>query len=264
MNAVNIEVTGSNIIELGGFTGSAILNETSISLHSPLILRRMKVNLNSALELVTLEQTKHYTFAMLKFINGNHITFKVTNGDYNRRLKVMNFHPTNNLHIESRVSLWFVPFLLLSTLIVVSSFLALKSEVALTKESESNVKVSPDNFQVTRQPQETRVYLDDLLEIYEENELRGDNKFRGKYVKFTSIVKDLGRDTDDNIYIIFTAEDSNTRLKLKALFSESESDSIGRLDIGDKIRATCKISRKYYYYYLMADDCTSGGRLYYH
>ena len=79
-----------------------------------------------------------------------------------------------------------------------------------------------------------------LLNAYEENEIAADGNYKGKNLKISGIVKDIGKDILDNAYVTVQGEDSGIYdfKSVQCFFDDNNLDAISSLKAGDKITIT--------------------------
>ena len=94
------------------------------------------------------------------------------------------------------------------------SVLALGTFVALATGSEESETSSSDDWEIdvddgTTAPSGETVEITskDLSAEYDKNEIAADNKFKGKTVKVTGKVEDIGKDFMDEVYITLEGQD---------------------------------------------------------
>ncbi|MGG1878254.1 hypothetical protein ABDI30_11890 [Paenibacillus cisolokensis] len=73
----------------------------------------------------------------------------------------------------------------------------------------------------------------DLWNDYDENEVAADAKYKGKQIEVSGVVKDIGKDILDSIYI--TLETDAVLGSVQVYFSDKEAEAVGSLKKGQKV-----------------------------
>lgn len=82
---------------------------------------------------------------------------------------------------------------------------------------------------------EVEIDADKLIAEYEANEIGADDKYKGKYVKVTGVVRSIGKDILDDAYITM-GESDKTFFSLQAYFKDKDEVSkAGTLTEGDTV-----------------------------
>ena len=77
-----------------------------------------------------------------------------------------------------------------------------------------------------------------LFAEYESNEIAADNKFKGKYVKLTGRIDDIGKDILDNMYLTLAASDF---FGIQVFFNDEDSGAVANLSKGSRVTVVCRV-----------------------
>lgn len=78
----------------------------------------------------------------------------------------------------------------------------------------------------------------ELFEAYDDNEVKADEKYKGKMMKISGTISDIGKDIMDESYITLKSSSSSYEvLSVQCMFSdETEAKKLGDLKKGDKVK----------------------------
>lgn len=83
------------------------------------------------------------------------------------------------------------------------------------------------------------VTADELLAAYKENELAGDQKYKGKTLLVTGVLDSIQSGMGDTPYLLLKAGDEFEFSMPQAHFDKSETDSLVALKKGERIKIQC-------------------------
>lgn len=109
-----------------------------------------------------------------------------------------------------------------------------QAEAQTATESAEVVTPEPE-------PQEEviEVTADELLAAYKENELAGDQKYKGKTLLVTGVLDSIQSGMGDTPYLLLKAGDEFEFSMPQAHFDKSETDSLVALKKGESIQIQC-------------------------
>lgn len=73
-----------------------------------------------------------------------------------------------------------------------------------------------------------------LAAEYDSNEVAADNRYKGKVVRLTGTVEDIGKDLMDSIYV--TLRTGHSFRKVQVFFSDEHNAAVAKLNPGDRIK----------------------------
>lgn len=93
-----------------------------------------------------------------------------------------------------------------------------------------------------------------LMTTYDDNELAGDQKFKGKRVKISGIISRIAADPDGAPYVGFKTPD-NVRGVLQCYFPQGCIDALVKLKKGQNLAPTCTVKGKERSFAVRLEDC---------
>ncbi|HHX61965.1 MAG TPA: hypothetical protein GX707_14845 [Epulopiscium sp.] len=89
----------------------------------------------------------------------------------------------------------------------------------------------------TQEPEDTiPVSAEELLKAYDENEVKADNLYKDKTLEVTGIVKSIGKDIFDEVYITLGNDDDFAIISVQCYFKDKdEIDKVAELKEGDEV-----------------------------
>lgn len=78
-----------------------------------------------------------------------------------------------------------------------------------------------------------------LFKEYEQNEISADNKYKGKFVKVTGQIDDIGKDLFDDMYI--TLKGSEFFGGVQVYFDDADGNVVASLTKNTRITVVCKV-----------------------
>lgn len=86
---------------------------------------------------------------------------------------------------------------------------------------------------IATEPPVIDISPDDLYSAYEENEVAADNEYKGKKVKITGTIEDIGKDILDDVYITINAGDYD---EIQCYFeNQKQIDKVATLKSGEEV-----------------------------
>jgi hypothetical protein len=82
-----------------------------------------------------------------------------------------------------------------------------------------------------------------LYQAYEENEVRADAMYKGKWIRVSGTVDSIGKDILDTPYI--TLEAGQLLMSVQAMFARSDSNLLVSMNKGAHVTVTCKCDGKF-------------------
>jgi hypothetical protein len=82
-----------------------------------------------------------------------------------------------------------------------------------------------------------------LFSAYESNEVKADNTYKGKMVRLTGTVDDIGKDLFDKPYISFKSNE-NYFMGVQVFFKGSEGNKVADIDKGQRVTVVGKCDGK--------------------
>ncbi len=118
---------------------------------------------------------------------------------------------------------------------------AVKSEevkVTVKKLGDSGASVSSQAPVQPKEP-ELAITATDLLTAYDENGVQADNQYKGKYLKVTGTVGNIGTDILGDAYVTLKNENSKYAIiSVQCYFDDNNTDTIANLKEGDSVSIT--------------------------
>jgi hypothetical protein len=87
------------------------------------------------------------------------------------------------------------------------------------------------------------ISAEDLISAYDKNEVSADNRYKGKKLQITGIIKSIGKDLFDNPYVVVDSGADFNIISIQCYFSSTdEKNKIAELSKGNAIiiTGTCK------------------------
>ncbi len=84
---------------------------------------------------------------------------------------------------------------------------------------------------------------DTLFSEYEANEVRADEKYKGKRIQVSGYVDSIGKDIVDDIYI--TLKTKNPIFKVQCFFDKSQTNALASLKKDSFVMVTCRCNGKF-------------------
>ncbi|MCQ4637174.1 hypothetical protein NE619_10595 [Anaerovorax odorimutans] len=139
---------------------------------------------------------------------------------------------------------WFIVACVLIVSIIVGSTL---DNADTTSPTGSTENTSAETTKTTK-PTEGVLTIapGDLLEKYEENEVKGDEIYAEKMMKLTGVIDDIGKDIMEDVYITFKVNDEYSFTSVQCFFSDDEQiKKVMDLKPGQKITIVGRCDGKF-------------------
>jgi RNA polymerase subunit RPABC4/transcription elongation factor Spt4 len=142
---------------------------------------------------------------------------------------------------------WQIMLILIGIIIVIAVASGLgggSDKSAEAQKVEAN-EIPPKNTESTgsQKVEAIEISPDELYTIYEENEVKADNLYKGKTVRITGIINDIGTDVLDEPYITF-AGDEYGFTGIQIYFNKAERGKIADVSKGRTVTIVGKCDGK--------------------
>jgi RNA polymerase subunit RPABC4/transcription elongation factor Spt4 len=113
-----------------------------------------------------------------------------------------------------------------------------------TVQSSANAKDIKQSTSESEPEQSISVTAEQLLEAYNENEVKADSQYKGKVLEVTGIVNTIGKDILDEAYVTVGSGEPYEVWSVQCYFGKGDLDSISELSPGDTVTISGKCSGK--------------------
>lgn len=132
-------------------------------------------------------------------------------------------------------------------LLIVIGNMGSNDKKEVKKDTVSISTAAADNKAVKTEapkPQVIEISAQDLANAYESNEVKADQDYKNKQLKITGIVKDIGKDILNDMYVSLEDGKEYSILSVQCFFEKSSSDKLASLKKGDSITIVGKCTGK--------------------
>ena len=107
-----------------------------------------------------------------------------------------------------------------------------------TAQTGSDTAATTTEEETTKAEEKTiSINASDLFDAYDANEVKADEKYKGKLLKISGTIKDIGKEIMDDSYITLKSSNPYEIISVQCMFSdEAEAKKLGDLKKGDKIK----------------------------
>jgi hypothetical protein len=105
-----------------------------------------------------------------------------------------------------------------------------------------SVDTDEDTKSVQAKPASFTLSADGLYAEYKSNEVAADQKYRGKIVVVSGVIRDIGKDIMDNAYIVIGG--SGFLDGVQCTFTKVEESSVARLSKGQRVTVKGEVGGK--------------------
>lgn len=108
-----------------------------------------------------------------------------------------------------------------------------------SNHASSTTAAAPEATHQARQEPPIELTADALFAAYKANEVAADEKYKGKLLKVSGVVKSIGKDVMDEPYIALRASDNEFET-VNAYFTKSDIENLAKLSKGQDVTVTCR------------------------
>lgn len=89
------------------------------------------------------------------------------------------------------------------------------------------------------------VTADEILSIYQANEINADQRFKDKVISVSGVVDTVGKDVLDNMYVAIRGSNEYSIFRVQAFFDDSYASRLAGLSKGLTLTVTCRCEGKF-------------------